>query len=278
MKKTALKLFISALLLYLVFKNIDTSKLISILLNSNPWWILVAFLFYNLSKIVSSVRLNFYFKDLNIYLTQSQALKLYYLGMFYNLFLPGGIGGDGYKIYLLQKRFKVGYKPLFLAILLDRLSGLIALLFLCGVLFFFSPYAYLYPLLRDIDLLLLPLLYPSYILLQKQFFPKFSPSLVPTTLLGLLVQLLQLVSAFALIEALEVEIITFLTLFLISSVVAVIPISVGGVGMREFTFLQGLKIVGKEPSAGVAFSFLFFLITLLSSAIGAIFLFESKES
>jgi len=32
--------------------------------------------------------------------------------MFYNLFLPGGIGGDGYKIYLLNKLSNKSIKSL----------------------------------------------------------------------------------------------------------------------------------------------------------------------
>lgn len=57
---------------------------------------------FNISKIISSIRLNRYFKDINLSLSQTYNLKLYYLGMFYNLFLPGGIGGDGYKIYIIK--------------------------------------------------------------------------------------------------------------------------------------------------------------------------------
>src|ERR1700761_7528298 len=43
--------------------------------------------------------------------------------MCYNVLLPGGIGGDGYKIYLLHKRYKLPTKKVFWAILFDRLSG-----------------------------------------------------------------------------------------------------------------------------------------------------------
>jgi len=274
--KLLIKLLISIFLLYLVFKNIEVEKILTLLFESNFFWITISFLFYNLSKILSSIRLNFYFKDLGINLNQWSALKLYYLGMFYNLFLPGGVGGDGYKIYLLQKNYKVGYKPLFWATLLDRLSGLVALLFLFGLLFLFSPYTKLWEGLKWIDLALLLLLYPLFFKFQTSLFPTFNSSFLPTTILGLGVQLLQLLSAFFLLKALPqaVDVITFLTLFLLSSIMAVLPLSVGGVGMREFTFLYGLKLLGEDASLGVTFSFLFFLISTLSSAIGILFSFR----
>jgi uncharacterized membrane protein YbhN (UPF0104 family) len=93
-------------------------------------------------------------------------------------------------------------------------------------------------------------------------------------LLGLAVQFLQLLSAVALIFALpqELPIIELLVLFLISSIVSVLPITIGGVGVRELTFLYGLKFIGWNPDIGIAFSFLFFSITLLASLIGVLFL------
>ncbi len=272
--KLAIKLFVSVALLWLVLRQIDIHRLLTLLQKSNPVWLGIAFILYNLSKILASFRLNYYFKDLGLRISQWQALRLYYVGMFYNLFLPGGVGGDGYKIYLLQKYHNPGYKPLLAATLLDRLSGLTALLFLAGVLFLFSSYAKLSPWLVWCDLFCLILLYPIFLPLHKKLFGNFTTYLWQTTLLGLGVQILQLLSAYALILALPVTvpIIDFLTLFLISSVVAVLPLTIGGVGAREFTFLYGLKLLRLDPSAGIAFSFLFFILSALSSAIGIFFI------
>ncbi len=272
--KTAIKLVISLALLLFVLSQIDTQKLLHVLKKVDLFWLMIAFITFNLSKIVSSVRLNYYFKDLSISLSEWDALKLYYVGMFYNLFLPGGIGGDGYKIYLLQKRYQVGYKALIQATLLDRLSGLVALVFLTSLLFFYSSFAKLFPPLQVASLLVAIASYPLFLYLHKRLFPRFTTYITTTTLLGLGVQLLQLASAYAIVRALGIEdaLIDFLSLFLISSVVAVLPLTIGGIGAREFTFLYGLKLISYDPSLGVVFSFLFFLITLLSSALGIFFL------
>ena len=58
------------------------------------------------------------------------------IGMFYNQFLPGGTGGDIVKTYLLWKETP-GKKPgALLAVLFDRMIGLIALIIITGVLIF----------------------------------------------------------------------------------------------------------------------------------------------
>ncbi len=272
--KLAIKILLSLALLWFVLGQIDLDRLLGLLRRCDPWWLIIAFVLYNLSKIIASFRLNYYFKDLGLKLSEWQALRLYYVGMFYNLFLPGGVGGDGYKIYLLQKHHNPGYKPLVAATLLDRLSGLVALLFLAGVLFLFSSYGKLFPWLVWLDIVCLVILYPIFLFLHKRLFGKFTTYLWQTTLLGLAVQIVQLLSAYAIIQALptQVPLIDFLTLFLISSVVAVLPLTIGGVGAREFTFLYGMKLLRLDPSSGIAFSFLFFLISALSSGLGIFFI------
>src|SRR4029077_14248627 len=52
---------------------------------------------------------------------------------------PGGIGGDGYKIYLLHKKSLLPPKRIFGAIFFDRLCGLWAVLLMAVILFFFIP-------------------------------------------------------------------------------------------------------------------------------------------
>ncbi len=39
--------------------------------------------------------------------------------MFYNLFLPGGIGGDAYKGYVLKKKYEVKTKSVVSILVLD---------------------------------------------------------------------------------------------------------------------------------------------------------------
>ncbi len=269
--KVALKLLISIALIYFVIKQIDYNRLLLLLKSSNLLLLFLAFILFNISKIISAVRLNWYFKEIDVEIEERNNIVLYYVGMFYNLFLPGGIGGDGYKALLIKRMFNVKVTPIFKALLLDRVSGLIALIFLASLLFMVSDYA-IYPI-TILAIIVAILIYPIFYLVSKRYniFIKYFNR---TTILGLLVQIFQLLSAIAIIYALpqSSHLVEFLVLFLISSVVAVLPITIGGVGVRELTFLYGLGYIGVGASLGVAFSFIFFLITLLSSLIGILFL------
>ena len=268
--KVAIKIFLTLMALYWVFSKVDFKHVQALILNANLLYLLLALIIFNLSKVLGSFRLNVYFRDISVRISELYALKLYYIGMFYNLFLPGGVGGDGYKIYLLQKEHEVTVKTLITATLLDRLSGLIPLLFLAGVLFCFSDYYGKYHYLDILIVLGTLTAFPLFYLLNRILFKSYLPLFYKTLFLGTGVQLLQLLSAFFIIFAIDQQeaMILFLTLFLISSVVAVLPISIGGIGIRELTFIYGLTLIEMEVSGGVAFSLLFFIITALSSLIG----------
>lgn len=270
--KSLIKVTLTCIALYIVFANVDIQEVKMITSHAHLGYLLLAFLFFNASKILSSVRLNLYFQHIGVKITELYALKLYYVGMFYNLFLPGGIGGDGYKIYRLQKAHNVKVGSLISATLLDRLSGLMPLLFFAGILFIVSDFYTRYSWLDWVAIIGIVVIFPLFYLINFYMFRRYIPLFFTTTLLGSIVQLLQLITAVWIVYAIgyETNTLVFLTLFLISSVVAVLPISVGGVGVRELTFLYGLTLLSLDAGGGVAFSLLFFLITALSSLVGSI--------
>jgi uncharacterized membrane protein YbhN (UPF0104 family) len=57
-------------------------------------------------------------------------------------------------------------------------------------------------------------------------------------------------------------------LFLLSSVVAVLPFTIGGIGARELVFIFGADYLLIDKNTAVAFSILFFIITAVSSLSG----------
>jgi len=269
--KPLLKLLLSAALLWLVLRSIDISRMTAALRGADAFWLLVAFLLFNLSKIVSALRLNLYFHAIGIALSQRANLALYYVGMFYNLFLPGGIGGDGYKVYRLARRYARPVGPIVQAVLLDRVSGLAGLIFFACLLFAAGRNL---PLQNGWTLAaawvgaaaVFPVMWLGY----RYFFPRFLAVFRTTTLWGVAVQALQLLSALAIAFALGIDhaLVLYLTLFLVSSVAATLPLTIGGVGIREATFLYGLQAAHEPPDLGVTFSFLFFIITAFSSFMG----------
>ncbi len=273
--KAFLKIALSAAALWYVFTKIDIGEVASIFSRINYGWLLLATLMFVVSKVFSSYRLNVFFRNIGSGLTETSNLRLYLLGMYYNLFLPGGIGGDGYKIYLLNKKFGIKAKKLFWAVLLDRINGVLALFVLAMLMVPFIPVPAVY---KSIAIASVPLAVAAYYLAIHWFFRDFKKGIHKTNLYSLAVQLAQLVSAWFILFANhnQEQTIAYLFLFLISSIVATLPITIGGIGSREITFLFGARVMQLDINQSIALSLLFYIITAVVSLAGIYFSLHEK--
>jgi len=273
--KATLKILISSAALYYVFTKIEFSQVLKILSNVNYLLLFISLIFFVFSKIVSAWRLNYFFASAGIKLQNDSNLRLYLLGMYYNLFLPGGIGGDGYKVYILNKQFQMKIKDIFWAVMLDRVNGVFALFILASLMVPLLPFNSYYSLSA---LLLIPLNIFVYVLIKRKFFRLFYSVTVKTTLLSIGVQVLQLFSAVMILYAYgsSDNILAYLFLFLISSIVAALPFTIGGIGSREITFLFGAKLLQLDINLSIALSLLFYIITLVVSFVGIYFSLNTK--
>jgi uncharacterized membrane protein YbhN (UPF0104 family) len=266
--KPFIKLFFILFAFYIIFQKIDINSLKNVKLQS-PLFLILAFFTFNLSQIISALRIHAYLKSVKVTPSFKKQLMLYYVGMFYNTLLPGGIGGDAYKAYKFEKAYAQGYKKIVKALLIDRISGLFAIFALIAVLIVFSSF-------KNFVFLSLFLIFTPFILyvIHKYFFVEFKNEFLKAFFYSLIIQSLQAASFVFILLSLGANshLVDFAILFFISSIISVIPISVGGVGLRELTFLYGLEILGLEPTTGVVAAFLFFVITLVSSALGALFI------
>lgn len=265
--KTVVKFGITAVALYFVFSNIEFANVIALYKKSNPFYLILALLFFVLSKVLSSYRLNIFFRQEDLYISNLTNLKLYLLGMFYNLFLPGGISGDGYKIYLLQKNFKTGTRKLFGAVLSDRLSGMTALLVITSLLVLIVSVRLSY---KNLAILIIPIVLLGLYYFFKWIYPLYTKVYFKTILYSAGVQVLQLICTYFIIIALPGgdHVLPYLIVFLVSSIVTVLPISVGGVGVRELTFLYGAQLLNIDTDLAVGVSLMFYIITAVVSFIG----------
>jgi uncharacterized membrane protein YbhN (UPF0104 family) len=268
--KTVVKIAVSALALYLVYRKIDVDEMLLVLKSANLLWLILAFLLFNTSQAVSAKRLQIFFGAIGIYFSYKYNLLLYYLGMFYNLFLPGGIGGDGYKVFLLNKVYKKSVKSLISTLLQDRINGLFGLLFLMALLLLSGvPTGYAF----YGNLIIAGILggIVVYYFLIRLLFKNYQKIIIPSFLLSFIIQALQLMAALCLFLSLGLtdNYLIYLQLFLISSIVSVIPITIGGIGARELVFVYGSSMFAIDENLAVAFSLLFFLTTAISALMGA---------
>ncbi len=272
--KLLLKIAVTTICFWYISKKIDFNAAKDAFLKASWSWLFLAVLLLMLSKLFSALRLNIYFRNIQIHLSEWKNTKLYWLGMFYNLFLPGSISGDAYKVVLLKRKYNSSYKKTSVAVLLDRFSGLLAL----GLIMSVYGVIVLDKQLYDIILISgsLTAIITLYFFIRF-YFKDFLPGFWPTFLWGLIVQLIQVICVYCILLSLQLPVNqpAWIFIFLIAAVVAVFPVSLGGgLGTREVVFVEGAKYFHLDPQVGLVISLLFYLSTVLASIWGLYFVFH----
>ncbi len=273
--KTILKLCFTGAALYWVFQKVDAKDLKEALIDSNPLFLVLAFLAYLCSILIASSRLNGFFRGMGLVISEPYNLKLYLLGLFYNLFLPGGVGGDGYKIFFLRRKFKVKGRQLLSAVFFDRLSGLWALCLITAALVVFIPRL---QIANEIPITVVALGTLVYYAVLKRYFPSYSKHFFITHLKALGVQSMQVIAAILILYALRFDgkFSPYLLMFLLSSLVAVIPFSAGGLGLREVGNMYGAQFFQLDPHLAVLISLLFYFLSAALAITGSYFIFHPQ--
>lgn len=273
--KLVLKLAITGGALYWVSQKVDVSDFKEAFLKTQPGFFVLAFLCYVMSQIVSSTRLNSFFKGIGLELSEKYNFKLYLLGMFYNQFLPGGVGGDGYKIYLLKKKYSIRTKKLISALFFDRLSGLWGLgVIICALVIFIPSLG----IPQWMPVLAIIVATSVYYLFLSRFLPEIKKYFAIKHCKALIVQSLQVICVIFLLYAFnhQGKFAPYLFIFLISSFAYIVPITVGGLGARELFFLWGAEIFHLDQHIAIIISLLFFCTSALMSVWGMYFIFHPK--
>jgi uncharacterized protein (TIRG00374 family) len=122
----ALKVAVSATLLYLLFAAIEFDAFIGVVTALDPFVFVSMVLFFAAIQCLSAFRWSIVLrKDFDIRYTK--VLSIYFIGMFFNNFLPTLVGGDVIKAFYLYRAKGKGDVAA-ASILMDRYSGYTALM------------------------------------------------------------------------------------------------------------------------------------------------------
>jgi uncharacterized membrane protein YbhN (UPF0104 family) len=265
--KVALKFAVTSVLLYFVFRKVNFNDVKYRLVHANYWWMFAALVSFFASMVLSSWRLLSFFRSIDLKLDARFNFRLYLLGLFYNFLLPGGIGGDGYKIYILNKTYKLPAKKVFWALMFDRLSGLWAIGLIIVALIFLIPQIDIHmgiPLTIFIGGSII------YYFVAYKFFKEYTRYFFEAHVKAVGVQSLQVLAiVFMLIgQNFTGKFSPYLLSFLISALATIVPISVGGAGIRETVFTWLTKFFPMEKSLAVFLPGSFYIISLLVALFG----------
>lgn len=273
---TALKIVVSVGLLTWVLSRMEWSSLWEHWQKAEKGYLFLAFVSFVLSQWVSVFRFDLFIRKLGIRLSLANNIRLYALGMFYNFFIPGGVGGDAYKVMILKQNYKHSVKMLTSVVFFDRFIGLCAtcILICFGVFFVPNPLGefWNYTLL---GIGVLSLLLGSFVL--GKLFQTFASVFYPALGYSFVVQALQIGTVVFTLLALspESDYSAYIVIFLISSVLSVI--SFAGIGIRETVFFYAATYMNFDPNVSAAVALVFSFITLISSLYGGLYLFKKIE-
>lgn len=249
---------------------------------------------YVVCQLLCCVRWMWLSRPLGFQQSLGRFTSIYFVGMFFNLFLPTSVGGDAVRaVYLANGS---GRKlPAILSVLLDRLSGVIVLIALACVAAACSPVE-LPPQFRfaifglgscaALGLLCLPLLaklvhvFPERNKIRKLIertrdsfgLLRSRPGLLlGTTMLSIVVQILNAVLVWMVGLAINLDVppIYYGVAAPMVTLVTLIPISLNGMGLREGGMVLFLGPAGATAANAVTLAFLWFLVQTTTSLFGA---------
>jgi len=274
--KTILKIAVSVALLYYVFSKVPLEKVKFRLIHANYWWMLAALVLYFCSMLMSSWRLLSFFKSIDLKLAPKFNFRLYLLGLFYNFLLPGGIGGDGYKIYLLHKNYNMPAKKVFWAIMFDRLSGLWAIGLVTVFLILLIPQIDVH---IGIPFSIFAVGSAIYYFVAYKFFREYTHNFFGGHAKAVCVQGFQVLAIVCVMvgQNFTGKFSPYLLSFLISALATIIPISVGGAGIRETVFQQLSKVFPMDVGLGVFLPITFYLISVIVALLGVYYVLRPSR-
>ena len=274
--KTILKIGVTTALLIWVFSKVPVHLLKYRLLHANYWWMLAALICVLSSMVVSSWRLLSFFRSIGLKLNPKYNLRLYFLGLFYNFLLPGGIGGDGYKMYLINKSYKTPLKKLFWAVMFDRLSGLWAIGLITVALIFLIPQIDVH---IAIPLGIFCVGSAIYYFVAYKFFREYTRYFFEAHLKALALQSLQLLAIVCVLlgQDFSGKFSPYLLSFLISALAAIIPITAGGAGAREAIFTKLADVFPMDKGLAVFLPASFYILSLIVALLGVYYVIRPSR-
>jgi uncharacterized protein (TIRG00374 family) len=217
----------------------------------------------------------------------SEYLAYYFIGMFTNVFVPGLIGGDALRaLYLGGRHQRLGQA--FASVMADRGIGLITLFWLAAVATLCTTQVQLPASVLRVTLaaggisLLTYLAGPlvaNWVSRRNRFNRLLAPmtpylsrpiALMPAIALSALLQLSLAACQYLLAIGLGLHtaLATFVLIVPITNVIASLPVTINGLGMREAGYLVLLGTAGVRKEQAVALSILYFAATLAGGFTG----------
>lgn len=302
-KKTILKFIVTSALVFFLIEKIDWLETWEYLRNMRMSFVLGFVFFYLMGILISARKWQILANFKEFKKPYFFYVKNYFLGTFFNNFLPSFIGGDAYRIHSLGEKER-RFKDSSVTVVVDRVSGLlgvvvlaatfgimnskiifqteiilcmviamvtISIIFLLGVLFF------------DVGLVQIVI---GYLPKKVQFYVKqlgeFRKAKIfwKTMNYSFLFVLVGIALAnYMLFRALGVELsfFSFLSVTFLANIIASLPISMGNIGIKEWAYIMLFSIFGVSASALITIVIIARILQMCISLLAIPFYLQNKH-
>lgn len=125
----ALKIAVSAGLIWYLISSIDLGAARHRLAQANPAMLLIAAGILMFQMIIAGFRWRSVLNGIGVSMPYWEVVRLFYIGSFFNQTLPGGAGGDAVRVYLVYKAGS-GFRGALNGVVLERVVTVLALVLL----------------------------------------------------------------------------------------------------------------------------------------------------
>ena len=298
------RICISIILLFILFKskNINLKELAVDIRHANKAFLLLSFGAFFLTYIISLLRWAMLLRAANLHISLKRAIISFSGGIFFSLILPSTIGGDFTRSIDLSLHTKRP-RQVVATVLLDRLSGYAGLVFLVLVSLFFG-----WSYVRDNKFILFSITIISFLLVlillvlfnnffytkinnilhspkagkirqaiidlhrEMHIFRQHKMVLAKNFLLSIAIQAIGPLTLYLTCLSLgqKINFIYFLIFTPIIGAITLLPISIGGLGVRENLTVYLFGYAGLSKGTAVGMAIISFSFILLCGIIGGI--------
>lgn len=264
---------------------------------ANLDYLLAVFFLYLLSIVLRSYRWRIFLNTQDVQASIPKLISLYLIGVFFNLVLPTGFGGDVVRIYELS-HYSSRTASSITTVFMDRLSGFLALFAMAASALAFSyrlvpPEAGVTIIVIFLASLVgtgalfsrsfwrrlkeLPLLSSLvqkervkelYLSAQIYSFPPFLQAVFLSLAFNILLMIMNYLAALAF--GVRISFWYFLLFIPIISFLLLLPISLSGLGVREGVYVYLFSRVGVDPALALATSLSIYAVTVATGLLGAL--------
>jgi len=310
-----IKVAVSALFLFIIAYKVDLGQLWSALRSMNIVYFSLAFLSLMLAEVPLVIRLQLLMRPTSLQYGFGRLFRIDLISRFYAFFLPAGLGSTLSRWHKITQN-KVGRGQFVVVLLVEKSLFLSITLLSVGIplLLVKDPFAdtfksgflpFFWMLIVALSVfyffLLVPRFQNAFMRIGRHVHWESTGRLgnimnriwnaagiygghwsifLRSILFSLLVQAFVLVQLFLLFMALDITL-PFLTIIWISSLVFLLqtlPISFGGIGVRESGFAYLLSFYGIPPEKGVLLGLLLMALLILYALVGGVLELTDKKT